>query len=325
METLVHIEGLAIDFLARGGSVRALDGADLDVGSGERLGIVGESGSGKTTLAMAIGRMLPPNAVHAGGALLFDRRPIFAMDDAAIRELRRQDVGYVFQDPVGTLDPTMRIARQVNATMQQPLSRAALGELLLSVGLDDVERVARSYPHELSGGMAQRVSIAIAVARRPRLLIADEPTAALDASIRGQILELLIALSGQTGAALMLLSHDLRAISHHCDRVAVMYGGRIVEIGPSATIFRRPAHPYTRGLLQAEPGRESFGGVLEPIPGTPPVLRGPSHDCAFAPRCAWATERCRTRRPESREVAGRQVICFRAEEVLAPAMVVGTM
>jgi oligopeptide/dipeptide ABC transporter ATP-binding protein len=188
---------------------------------------------------------------------------------------------------------------------------------LRSVHLSEPELVARRYPHELSGGMAQRVAIAIAVGSGCRLLIADEPTAALDASIRRQILDLLVALSIEKGAALVLLSHDLPAIAKHCERVAVMYGGRIVECGSCETVFRRPRHPYTAALLKADPGNIGLGDRLEPILGTPPLLRGASHNCSFAPRCAHAVEACHATRPAERVLEGRIVACIRAEETAA--------
>ena len=178
----------------------------------------------------------------------------------------------------------------------------------------DHQRITKSFPHELSGGMAQRVSIAIAIASNPSLIVADEPTASLDASIRGQILKLLISLCASHGTALILLSHDLRAIAHYCDRVAVMYGGRVIEAGATAEVFRAPLHPYTDALLKAAPGQEKLGGRIEPIPGLPPVLSARAESCAFAPRCGYANDFCREMRPEGRRLSERHVVCQRADE-----------
>jgi oligopeptide/dipeptide ABC transporter ATP-binding protein len=315
---LVEVDELVIEYRTRRGRVRALDGATLAIMPGEKLGIVGESGSGKSTLGLAIGRLLPPSAERSGGDLRISGQSIFELDDSALRNLRRSEIGYIFQDPIGTLDPTMRIKHQMAAALNDAVSEDELLGLLSRVGLTDIRRVARSYPHELSGGMAQRVSIAMAIARSPRLLIADEPTASLDASIRGQILDLLVSHCGQGQTSMVLLSHDLRAIGRYCDRVAVMYGGRVVEVGASEAVFEHPAHPYTDALLKAVPGREGLGGRIEPIPGLPPTQSERSEHCAFAARCDWAEQRCISVRPEPRGLAdGRQVVCHRVEEILS--------
>jgi len=233
-----------------------------------------------------------------------------------LRALRADELGYVFQDPIGTLDPTRRIGLQVKAALGGGATPAQIDLVLKDVGLD-ADRIARSYPHELSGGMAQRVSIGMAVARRPKVVIADEPTAGLDAPIKNQILDLLVTRCRATGAVLILLSHDLHAVRKWSDRVGVMYGGRLVETGRTAAVFARPAHPYTALLLRSAIGREPLGGRVEPIPGAPPVLTGRCHACAFAPRCAWTEPVCAAVRPELRYIAGRDVICHRAESVIA--------
>ncbi len=314
MAAVAEIDSLVLEFRSRSGRVRALDGAALSVGDGQRVGLVGESGSGKSTLALALGRLLPPNAEHLEGALRVNGKSVFELDHAALRGLRRHELGYVFQDPIGTLDPTMRIGRQIEAVLAGTGKTASIASLLASVGLNDVRRIVRSFPHEMSGGMAQRVSIAIAIAPKPKLLIADEPTASLDASIRSQILDLLVSLCAAHGMALLLLSHDLRAISRYCERVAVMYGGRVIESGLTADVFGRPLHPYTEALLRAAPGQERIGGRIEPIPGLPPVLAGRIEGCSFAPRCTFAVDECRTRRPERTDHGDRSVVCLRATE-----------
>jgi oligopeptide/dipeptide ABC transporter ATP-binding protein len=241
---------------------------------------------------------------------------VFALDEDALRTLRAEKLGFVFQDPIGTLDPTRRIGLQVRAALAGRPTDHEVEAVLSGVGLPDARRVARSYPHELSGGMAQRVSIGMALARRPKVVIADEPTAALDASIKSQILDLLTGRCRATGAVLILLSHDLHAIRKCSDRVAVMYGGRLVETGPSNIIFTRPAHPYTVMLLRASIADVPIGGRAEPIPGAPPVLEGRCERCSFAPRCEWTEQRCTAVRPEARFIAGREVVCHRAESVI---------
>jgi oligopeptide/dipeptide ABC transporter ATP-binding protein len=311
---LLEIAGLAVEYGGDHGAVTALDGADLVVNAGESVGIVGESGSGKTTLGLSIGRMLPPSARIVSGDIRVNGTSVLSMEADEIRRLRRTDVGFIFQDPMMTLDPTIRAGQQLQYILP-PDRKGEVRADLERVRLPDPAAVARRYPHELSGGMAQRVAIAIALASRPSLLIADEPTAALDSSIRSSLLELLFSLPRTMGLALVFLSHDLRSVSRHCDRVAVMYGGRVVELGRSQDTFGRPLHPYTSALLRSAPGVEAMGQRLDPIPGLPPILRSSSAGCAFVARCSWAIDRCSTERPAYSVVDGRRVLCHRAEEV----------
>ncbi|MNQ91661.1 Oligopeptide transport ATP-binding protein OppD [compost metagenome] len=311
---LLEVTDLVIEFGdASGAAHRALDGATLSVRAGEVLGLVGESGSGKSTLGLAVGRLLADNAGRPGGDLKVNGRPVFELDDAAMRELRRRTLGFVFQNPMVALDPTMRVGKQVALAAG---SKAPVRDLLARVGLRDIERVERSFPHQLSGGMAQRVVIAMAIARGPMLLVADEPTASLDATLREQIFALLVSLRDSMKTGVVLLSHELRAVARHCDTVAVMYAGRVVEYGPASVVFARPAHPYTQALLAVAPGREKLGEVLASIPGAPPALSGRSEHCAFADRCGYAGTDCRALRPELREVEGRSVACHRAGELV---------
>jgi oligopeptide/dipeptide ABC transporter ATP-binding protein len=313
---LVEARDLAVEYRSRGRVTRALDGVDLQFESGTTVGIVGESGSGKSTLGLAVGRLLPGNARRVAGDLLLDGRSVFDLTDDELIQLRQNALGFVFQNPMSALDPTMRIGHQV-ADVLPDRSRESINRLLARVGLPDGDRVAASYPHQLSGGMAQRVAIGVAIARQPRLIVADEPTASLDASVREQILDLLVALPKTIGATVLLLSHDLKAVATRCSRVIVMYGGRAVEAGPSDLIFQRPSHPYSIALLRAAPGTEGHGGQLHAIRGMHPVLSGRSSQCTFVPRCDWAADVCSAVRPESRSVAHRDVICHRAEEVVA--------
>ncbi len=315
MSVLLSVRNLVVEYAAQGGSIRALDGVDLELVAGETLGVVGESGSGKSTFGAAIGRILPEGARRDSGDILFGDLSVFESSDARIRAMRRRELGFVFQNPMSSLDPTMRVGRQVARALSDAAGSVAVEALLREVGLQDVPQISKSYPHQLSGGMAQRVAIAMAISRGPRLLIADEPTASLDTSVREQILDLLLSLRKRTGASLIILSHDLHMVAKHCDRVAVMYGGRIVEEGRSNTVFGRPRHPYTCALMRSAPGSEGPDGVLTPVGGMPQVLRGRSDSCSFAPRCASAVEACRTQRPAARELDDRLVVCGRAEEL----------
>ena len=311
---LLDVCELVIDYGdANGAAQRALDGATLVVRSGEVLGLVGESGSGKSTLGLAVGRLLADNAQLAGGDLKLNGQSIFALGDAALRELRRSLLGFVFQNPMVALDPTMRVGKQVALAAG---SRAPVAGLLTRVGLREVERVERSFPHQLSGGMAQRVVIAMAIARRPRLLVADEPTASLDATLREQIFSLLVSLRDEMQTGVVLLSHELRAVARHCDTVAVMYAGRVVEHGPVSLVFTRPAHPYTKALLAVAPGKEARGEVLTSIAGAPPVVIAGRQGCAFAERCSHAVAPCRAVRPEPHFIEGPTVACHRAADVV---------
>jgi oligopeptide/dipeptide ABC transporter ATP-binding protein len=261
-----------------------------------------------------MGRLPVPGVRHLSGDIEIGGESIFALSDEDLRKLRQASLGFVFQDPIGTLDPTRKVGAQLRSTLPAPATTAAVEAALGEVGLPDPRRVARSYPHELSGGMAQRVAIAMAIGRGPRIVVADEPTAALDASIKDVILDLLVVRCRRLGAALLLFSHDLHAIRTRSDRVAVMYGGRVVETGAAADVLERPVHPYTLALLASAIGRERPGERVEPITGAPPILTARLEACPFAPRCAEAIDRCRTVRPEPRTVAGRAVVCHRAEE-----------
>ncbi|MEU8147452.1 ABC transporter ATP-binding protein [Nonomuraea sp. NPDC048901] len=340
MSALLEVDGLEVDY----GTARALDGADLRVAAGEAVGVVGESGSGKSTLGAAIGRLLPRQAVVAAGSVRVAGEPVLDLPPAALRRLRRQRLGFVFQDPIASLDPTMRVGAQLRLVLrahgrdgrsgrdgserpdgregrqgpQGPDGRAGLQAQvafhLERVKLDD-PRVATAYPHQLSGGMAQRVAIALAMAASPELLVADEPTASLDSQVREEVLNVVFALARQAGTSIVWLSHDLPAVARRCDRVAVMYAGRVVESGPAADVLGDPVHPYTAALARSAPAVAVPGVRLEPVPGRPPVLTGPSPGCAFAPRCPFAEDRCATERPEPVRVGAKDVLCHRAAEL----------
>ncbi|HEX7436201.1 MAG TPA: ABC transporter ATP-binding protein, partial [Caldimonas sp.] len=243
------------------------------------------------------------------GDIHVEGRSVLSCSVAELRTIRRDRLGFVYQNPMSALDPTMRVGRQVALAIGSDPARATIDALLGRVGLEDPASVAGSFPHELSGGMAQRVVIALAIARNPGVLIADEPTASLDASIQGVILDLLTSLRATTGASLVIMSHDLRMVARRCERILVMYGGRVIESGPSQRVFEDPLHPYTRALIKAAAGNEGPGGELEPIPGVPPVLRRASTDCAFAPRCEFAQPRCVAERPAAHAIDERFVAC----------------
>ena len=316
MTSLLQVDQLAVEYETDQGPLRALDDATLAVAAGETVGIVGESGSGKSTLALAIGRILPSYARRVAGDIIFEGQSVYAYSDSELRSIRRNELGFIFQNPVTALDPTMRVKHQLAHVLDVKSSDPKIRSHLERVGLKDAERVAKRFPHELSGGMAQRVVIALAIARGPRLLIADEPTSSLDSTIRDQILELLFSLPAQTGATLLLFTHDLRSVAKYCDRVAVMYGGAVIENGLADKVFSRPVHPYTEALLKAAPGAEDVGGKIEAIPGRPPILRERSEQCPFAPRCHWVVDVCWNQRPEAETVDDRLVSCHRAEETV---------
>ncbi|UOQ61721.1 ABC transporter ATP-binding protein [Leucobacter rhizosphaerae] len=253
----VRIDGLTAEYRTRLGTTRALDGIDLSVAPGELLAIVGESGSGKSTVSQAIGRMLPRACHITAGSVHVLGRDLAGLDPDAIRALRRDSLGFIPQDPIASLNPTMRIQRQLELALRplgRATDRASLEALLESVRILEPARVLRLFPHEVSGGMAQRIAIALTMAREPQILIADEPTASLDAQVRDEILSLIVGLVRSSGASLIWISHDLGAVRKWCDRVVVMHQGRIVEEGPTAQVLDHPEADYTRTLVAAMPG-----------------------------------------------------------------------
>ncbi len=263
---MLEIDDVVIDYLkADRTTVRALDGATLRVRPGETVGIVGESGSGKSTLGSLIGRLLPGNAVYTRGSVRVEGEDVLSLGRDGLRALRRECLGFIPQDPISALDPTMRIGRQLTLALRGtvPTGDADLVALLERVRMRDPERVLRLFPHEVSGGMAQRIVIAMTMARRPRVLIADEPTAALDSNVRGEVTRLLFELAADAGSTVLWLSHDLRSVGRWCGRVAVMYAGRVVEDGPARQVLEQPEHPYTIALAAADPARVRPGDRIE--------------------------------------------------------------
>ena len=315
-------DDVVVDFDTPSGVVRALDGATVDIRAGSSLAIVGESGSGKSTLASLVARLQPRTAEISRGTVRVDGADVTAMPTDRVRELRRTTVGMVPQDPIGSLDPTLRIGRQLQLVLREAGSdhdRAACVELLDSVRIADPERVLRLFPHEVSGGMAQRIAIAIAMCREPRILVADEPTAALDAQVREEVIRLMFDRAAASGTTIVWLSHDLPSVARWCDEIAVMYAGRVVERGPARDVLDAPVHPYTRALAGADPANVPRGARLVSIAGTPPVLREAAHGCAFAPRCDFAVDACHVTRPRRVTSMGRSVLCIRTDELPEPA------
>lgn len=294
---LVTIQGLTVDFWQNEQALRALHGIDLQVNRGEALGLVGESGCGKSITWLAALGLLPKTA-SIGGEVLFENQDLLQLPADKLSSVRGKRIAMIFQDPASALNPVHTLGRQIGEALhlhrglRGASARAEAKRLLDRVGIADAARRLDQYPHELSGGMNQRVMIAMAIAGQPDLLIADEPTTALDVTIQAQILELLRDLRSEMGMALVLISHDLGVIAQNCERVAVMYAGRIVEQAPVELLFERPCHPYTHGLLDALPDIEGPRRRLVAIPGTVPDPRQLPPGCAFAPRCPWAAADC---------------------------------
>src|SRR6516162_7205678 len=316
MAHLLELDGLQTEIRLRRATVHALDGVSLTVDPGECLGIVGESGCGKTMTALSIMRLLPPGGHIVSGKIMLDGREISSLNDNDMRHVRGNEIGMIFQDPMTSLNPTMTVGDQIAETVvlhrganaAQALDRAV--EVLGLVGMPrPAERVA-SYPHQLSGGMRQRVMIAMALACEPKLLIADEPTTALDVTIQKQILELIDDLRQRLSMAVILVTHDLGVIAGRADRVAVIYAGRVVETTETEALFDNPRHPYTEALFQALPEKSAESRErLYSIPGAPPDLTRPPAGCRFAPRCRQVSARCLEAAPALVEVDDELVRC----------------
>jgi len=320
MDTLLRVRDLVVE----AGPLRILDGVALDVAAGRTLGVVGESGSGKTMTANAVLGLLPAGLSVVSGSIEFGGTELVGLPESRRRAFRGSDVAMVFQDPLAALNPVQPVGRQVSevARRREGLSRAAAGrlavELLDRVGVPDPAQRARAYPHQLSGGLRQRAVIAMALAGRPRLILADEPTTALDVSVQGRILGLLAKIQAEDGVSVLLISHDLRVMAHAAQRVAVMYAGRVVEEGATRQLLRAPRHPYTAALVRSVPAVHTRSALVAPIPGNPPSLAALPFGCRFHPRCPLAVERCRVEQPALREVGPERLsACHRAEEVSA--------
>jgi peptide/nickel transport system ATP-binding protein len=325
-DVVLSVRGLVTEFASRSGAHRAVDGLSFDLRRGETLGIVGESGSGKSVAMLSISRLLrAPGKVVAGEALL-DGVDLLVASAGELRHLLGQKISMVFQDPMTSLNPVMTIGRQIAEVMtahrpglSRRAARAEAVEILGSVGVPDPSRRFDQYPHEFSGGMRQRVVIAMAIANNPDVLIADEPTTALDATVQAQLLELLNKIKSEHGIATILITHDLRVIAETADRVLVMYGGRAVEEGTVDSVFSNPRHPYTVGLLASIPSIEDRREQLDAIPGQPPGPTDNLTGCRFEPRCTFATAECTSQRPELRLISKEQhrTACHHAEKLIS--------
>ncbi|MGE0716474.1 MAG: ABC transporter ATP-binding protein [Alphaproteobacteria bacterium] len=308
---LLEVEDLRIAFSADGRPLPAVDGISFTLAPGETLGIVGESGSGKSLTALALMGLLPAG-VAVSGAVRFEGRDLTRLAEAERRRIRGNRIAMIFQEPMTALNPVFTIGEQIAEVFRQHRglkraeARAEAVEMLRLVGIPAPERRAGDYPHQLSGGMRQRAMISIALACQPRLLIADEPTTALDVTIQAQVLDLLRELRDRLGLALILITHSLGVVAEIADRVSVMYAGRIVEEGPTADLFARPRHPYTAGLLAGIPPIDEDVVRLTPIAGTVPPLHAMPAGCRFQPRCPSAVARCRAEDPVLRSLAPRQ-------------------
>jgi peptide/nickel transport system ATP-binding protein len=327
-DPLLAVDSLSVAFRGRSGHVLAVDGISFSIGHGETLAIVGESGCGKSVTALSIMRLLAePAGRIAGGSIRFEGRDLATLDEGEMRRVRGREIAMIFQEPMTSLNPVLSIARQITETVRlhegidAQGARARALAMLELVQIPEAKRRLDQYPHELSGGMRQRVMIAMALACDPKLLIADEPTTALDVTIQAQILDILRGLSVRAGMSTLLITHDLGVVAEMASRVVVMYAGRIVEEASVRRLLRAPRHPYTYGLLGAVPklGSSLVHGPrrkLAEIPGLVPLVREPATSCAFAPRCPLVVERCRLDAPPLRPMGdGHVSACWRADDV----------
>lgn len=319
---VLTLRNLRVSFETAGRRLEAVRGIDLDVRHGELVALLGESGCGKSATARAVMGLPTPGAHVSADELVLGEDDLLTMPESRRRRLRGSRMSLVMQDALSALNPVLSIGDQItemlriHTGMPRAAARARAVELLAMVGIPAPERRVHDYPHQFSGGMRQRILIAMAVALEPELVIADEPTTALDVTIQAQVLDLLDRLRRELGIGVLLITHDLGVVMEVADRVAVMYAGRIVEHGPTGAVLTKPAHPYTRGLLSSVPRTDS-GGALRPIPGSPPSPGNVSPACAFHPRCPAAIDVCRTERPALVELdRARDVACHRHQEVL---------
>jgi oligopeptide transport system ATP-binding protein len=305
MEKLVEIEDLRVSFQTYGGSVQAVRGISLAVKPGECLAVVGESGCGKSVTAQTLLRLIPSPPAQVSGRIHFEGSDLLALPERKMKAIRGAKIGMIFQDPMTSLNPTMQMGKQIteglrehNPGMKGSEARRRAIEVLAQVGIPEPERQLKRYAYEFSGGMRQRVVIAMAIICRPRLLIADEPTTALDVTTQAQILDLIRHLKDEIGMAVMLITHDMGVVSNMAERIAVFYAGQVVEEGSSEVVFSQPAHPYTAALLRSRPRLDlNRSQSLLSIPGTPPDLFAPPAGCGFAARCSQAMEICRRTQP----------------------------
>lgn len=323
---LLEVRNLRVDFPTRHGNLLALDDISFDIAPGEILGVVGESGAGKSLTGAAIIGLLDPPGRISGGQVLLEGRRIDNLPYEAMRKIRGRQIGAIFQDPLTSLNPLYTVGRQLIETitthleLSESAARKRAIELLEQTGIPAAAQRIDQYPHQFSGGMRQRVVIALALAASPKLIVADEPTTALDVSIQAQIISLLKRICKEQGAAVMLVTHDMGVIAETCDRVAVMYAGRVAEVGPVHDVIHKPAHPYTAGLMGSIPAMDEDRERLLQIDGAMPRLNAIPAGCAYNPRCPKVHERCLAERPNLMKVGATQVSCWlhapQKEEVL---------
>jgi oligopeptide/dipeptide ABC transporter ATP-binding protein len=317
-EPLLSVEDLRVQFWTRRGTIHAVNGVSFDIAPGETLGIVGESGCGKSVTALALLGILPRAGKVVGGRAIFEGRDLLQLSDRQLRRVRGKEIAMIFQDPMTSLNPVLTIGRQITEAlethfgMKGKAAEKRAAELLDRVGIPTANKRARDYPHQFSGGMRQRAMIAMALACQPKLMIADEPTTALDVTIQAQILDLLRELVAEEDAALILITHDLGVVAGMCERVNVMYAGMFMETGSAAKLFSQPRHPYTVGLLQSIPRLDAARGErLHPIEGIPRDMLSPPQACPFQPRCRYEVELSRKEVPPLLEIEpGHKVACF---------------
>ena len=331
MARVLEVRDLATHFFTDEGVVKAVDGITYHVDEGEIIGIVGESGCGKSVSALSIMRLIPdPPGRIVNGEILFEGEDLLQASNSQMRHIRGNRIAMIFQEPMTSLNPVLNIGRQITETLElhqgmskrQALVRAA--ELLSMVGMPDAERRLKDYPHQFSGGMRQRVMIAMALSCNPKLIIADEPTTALDVTIQAQVLDLMQDLSREFGTSLIIITHNLGVVARYARRVAVMYAGKIIESGDAVDIYHNPSHPYTLGLLNSVPRLdEALKEKLEPIEGMPPSLVDLPKGCSFAPRCRFVIDRCTEETPPLMRVnEGHESACWRFDELGEPRSLV---
>ena len=320
MEKLIDIENLRVDFELRSGRVRAVRDVSLVINKGERLGIVGESGAGKSVLGFSLINLISKPGRITGGQILFDGRDLTKLNDDQMRHIRGNDISMIFQDPMMTLNPVLTIGTQMKETILAHMkvsakeAEAICLDKLRKVYIPSPEKRLKQYPHEFSGGMRQRIVIAISLLTSPKLIIADEPTTALDVTIQAEIMDLLLELCEKENMGLILITHDLAVVSEVTQRIAVLYAGKVIELGAADQLITNPQHPYTKGLIQALPQMAGGERRLNQIPGMMPSLLNMPKGCPFEPRCTICSERCKTEIPKLHELeCGTQVACFKCE------------
>jgi len=328
LATLLEITDLQTHFFTSAGVVKAVDGVSYTVDEGETVAVVGESGCGKSVTAMSILRLIPwPPGKIIGGSIRFDGKELLELEEQGVREIRGKDIGMIFQEPMTSLNPVLTIGLQLTETLKahtdisDEAANARAIELLGMVGISEPERRLEQYPHHLSGGMRQRVVIAMALSCSPKLIIADEPTTALDVTIQAQILELMKDLTKRLGVAMIIITHNLGVVARYSDRVNVMYAGRIIESGTARDIYYNPKHPYTLALLKSVPRMDQARQAkLDPVDGQPPDLSMLDNGCAFRPRCQFATAKCAESYPPLENLGGSQsVACWEVDNLVEKA------